>query len=62
MLPKLSLPYGSIRTSLYRLNDESDQLIFIKSFIKIFHIILKNLQHSKKCRVVSASKPLAARA
>ena len=62
MLSKLSLPYGSIRASLYRLTDERDQLIFIKSFIKIFCIVLKNLQHSKKCRVVSASKPLAARA
>ena len=62
MLSKLSLPYGSILTSLYRLTDERDQSISIKSFIRISRIALKNLQRSKKCRVVTASKPLDARA
>ena len=55
LLSEASLPYNRILISLSWLSDGRDLSMFIKSFIRISRIPLKNWHHRKKCNVFSAS-------
>ena len=55
LLSKASLPYNRILISLSWLCDGRDLSMFIKSFIRISQISLKNWHPRKKWNVVSAS-------
>ena len=55
LLSKSSLPYNRILISLSWLSNGRDLSMFIKSFIRICRISLKNWYRRKKCNVVSAS-------
>ena len=55
LLSKASLSYNRIMIRLSWLSDGRDLSMFIKSFIRISRIPLKNWHHRKKCNVFSAS-------
>ena len=55
LLSKASLPCNRILISLSWLSDRRDLSMFIKLFIMIYQISLKNWHRWKKCNVVSAS-------
>ena len=55
LLSKASLPYNRTLISLSWFSDRRDLLMFIKSFMRISRISLKNWYLRKKCNVVWAS-------
>ena len=55
LLSKASLPYNRTLISLSWFSDRRDLLMFIKSFMRISRISLKNWYLRKKCIVVWAS-------